>query len=130
MHLCNVPVLAYPASVEAELEAAGRWEADVRSALRLVAWSSADCGALTAAVTGKGHQDLFNDIQLASRIIRRERSQVFNAGVVDFPSPLKQAVLLVFLNTIQVLERLASSLLFAPWFLMTELQMALFSATR
>ena len=55
---------------------------------------------------------------------------MFNAGVVDFPSPLKQPVLLVFLNTIQVLERLASSLLFAPLFLMTELQMALFSATR
>ena len=95
------------------------------------AWFSADCGALTAAVTGKGHHDLFKDIQLASRTIRRERSQVFNAGVVDFPSPLKQPVLLVFLNTIlQVLERLASSLLFAPLFLMTELQMALFSATR
>ena len=94
------------------------------------AWPFADCDALTAAVTGKGHHDLFKDIQLASRIIRRERSQVFSAGVVDFPSPLKQPVLLVFLNTIQVLERLASSLLFAPLFLMTELQMALFSATR
>ena len=94
------------------------------------AWSSADCDALTAAVTGKGHHGLFKDIQLASRIIRRERSQVLSAGVVDFPSPLKQPVLLVFLNTIQVLERLASSLLIAPLFLMTELQMALFSATR
>ena len=36
VHLCNAPVSAYPASMEAELEAAGRWEAEVRSALRLV----------------------------------------------------------------------------------------------
>ena len=82
---------------------------------------------------GLGHQESSTNtnIQLASRIIRREQSQVFNAGVVDFPSPLKQPVLLVFLSTIQqVLERLASSLLFALLFLVTELQMALFSATR
>ena len=66
------------------------------------------------------------------RLVHRTPPRSFPAlaGVVDFPSPLKQPVLLVFLNTIQVLERLASSLLFAPLFLMTELQMALFSATR
>ena len=62
--------------------------------------------------------------------IEKPQTVMFNAGVVDFPSPLKQPMLLVFLSTIQVLERLASSLHFAPLFLMTELQIALFSATR
>ena len=127
---CNAPDSAYPASIEAELERTGDGQPRRGARFSPRGWSFADCDALTAAVTGKGRHDLFKDIQLASRIIRRERSQVFSAGVVDFPSPLKQPVLLVFLNTIQVLERLASSLLFAPLFLMTELQMALFSATR
>ena len=105
----------------------------VRSALRLVHGPPRTATPLQRLLPAKATTISSNtsSIQLASRIIRRERSQVFDAGVVDFPSPLKQPVLLVFLNTIlQVLERLASSLLFAPLFLMTELQMALFSATR
>ena len=128
VHLCNAPVSAYPASMEAELEAAERWEAEVRSALRLVHGPPRTATPLQRLLPAKATtiSSKTSSIQLASRIIRRERSQVFGAGVVDFPSPIKQPVLLVFLNTIQILERLASSLLFALLFLVTELQMALF----
>ena len=113
--------------MEADLEPAGDGQPRRGARFWPPAWSFADCDVFTVAVTGKGCHDLSKDIQLANRIIRGERSQVLSAGVVV---ALEQPILLVFLNTIQVLERLASSLLFAPLFLMTELQMALFSATR
>ena len=110
-----------------EAELGSRWAMGSRGEERPSprAWSSADCDALTAAVTDKGHHDLFKDIQLASRIIRLQRSQVFNAGVGVTPQATRAA---------GVSEHHSShsnaGVFFAPLFLMTELQMALFSATR
>ena len=122
---CNAPDSAYPASIEAELERTGDGQPRRGARFSPRGWSFADCDALTAAVTDKGHHDLFKDIQLASRIIRLQRSQVFNAGVGVTPQATRAA---------GVSEHHSShsnaGVFFAPLFLMTELQMALFSATR
>jgi hypothetical protein len=79
---CNAPDSAYPASIEAELERTGDGQPRRGARFSPRGWSFADCGALTAAVNGKGRHDLFKDIQLASRITRGERSQVPSAGGV------------------------------------------------
>ena len=68
--------------MEADLEPAGDGQPRRGARFWPPAWSFADCDVLTAAVTGKGRHDLFKDMQLASRIIRGERSQVPSAGVV------------------------------------------------
>ena len=68
--------------MEANLEPAGDGQPRRGARFSPRAWSFADCGALTATVTGKGRHDLFKDMQLASRIIRGERSQLPSAGVV------------------------------------------------
>ena len=85
----------------------------------------ADCGALTAAVTGKARHDLFKDTQLASRVIRGERPQVSHAGVVVAPRAIRAAAGISEHHS----THSNAHVFFVP-FLMTELQMALLSAAR
>ena len=113
--------------MEADLEPAGDGQPRQGARFSPRAWSFADCGALTATVTGKGRHDLIEDIQLASRIIRGERSQVPSAGVVVLA--LEQPALLVFLNTIQV-TRTPHVSFFAPCSPDGRIAMALLSAAR
>ena len=106
--------------MEADLEPAGDGQPRRGARFWPPAWSFADCDVFTVAVTGKGCHDLPNDIQLANRIIRGERSQVLSTGVVV---ALEQPILLVFLNAIQVTRtpHVPSSLRRRA-FLMAELQ--------
>ena len=79
----------------------------------------------TAAVTGKGRHDLVKDIQLASRVIRGERSQVFHVGVVVAPRAIRSAA-----GVSEHHSTHSNAHVFFVPFLMTEIQMALLSAAR
>ena len=122
---CNAPDSAYPASIEAELERTGDGQPRRGARFSPRGWSFADCDVLTAAVTGKGRHDLFKDIQLASRVIRGERSQVFHAGVVVAPRAIRAAA-----GVSEHHSTHSNAHVFFVPFLMTELQMALLSAAR